>query len=514
MKKLLLSIFAIAAITATLLLFTGCGKGGSTPEPTSPVVVAKITSLSPTSGTPGASVIITGTGFSTSMASNKVLFNGKEATVSAATTTSLTVTVPADAGTGAVTISVNGAAVITGPVFTYVEQVKITSIDKSEGKFDDVVLITGNGFSTVLTDDKVFFNGKVAIVIAATATQLNVKVPLGAGAGKITLSVSGAEAVIGPMFTYKLSYVVSTFAVVSTSTSLYGITNDNMGNIYVADKNSNYIRKFTPDGIGSIIAGNGSSGKTNGSATMASFSSPNGVVVDSFGNVYVADSFNNLVRKITSSGEVTTFAGGGGNAGNINGTGTAAFFFFPTGLTIDKENNVYVSENAGVRIRKITPLAEVSTYAGTGEVGTNDGDKSFAKFSSPKGITLDGNNNMYIVDGSRYIRKISASGDVTTIAGSSTRGLKNGPALTAQFDSPNDIGVDLNGDIFVLDYGNLVIRKISAGVVSTFAGNGARQSVDGPAPAAGFSGLSGITIDANGTMYVTDGNQIRKIALQ
>ena len=295
-----------------------------------------------------------------------------------------------------------------------------------------------------------------------------------------------------------------------------GVTVDAAGNIYVADSENNLIRKITPTGIVSTLAGSGLSGKTNGTGIAASFYQPTSVAVDAAGNVYVADSENNLIRKITPVGIVSTLAGSG-TAGSINGTGTAASFNFPQGVAVDATGNVYVAESGGNSlIRKITPAGIVSTLAGGG-YGNANGTGTAASFGGPSGVAVDVAGNVYVADqGNNLIRKISSAGVVSTLAGNGVQNKINGTGTAASFNFPYSVAVDAAGNVYVADQGNNLIRKISSvGVVSTLAGNSAGVT-NGTGIVASFYTPYGVAVDVTGNVYVADSgnNLIRKIVVQ
>jgi hypothetical protein len=299
----------------------------------------------------------------------------------------------------------------------------------------------------------------------------------------------------------------------------YDVAADSAGNLYVADGNNNEIRKISPLGnnwVVSTIAGHaGNTGSTDGTGTNAMFDEPQGVAVDSAGYIYVADTYNNEVREITSAGAVKTIAGSTGNSGNANGAGSTARFNLPTGVAVDGVGNVYVADYANDLIRQISSLGEVSTIAGLAtNSGSADGVGSDARFNFPIGVAVDGNENLYVAD--RYnntIREITPQDVVSTLAGRALKfGKTDGTGTNALFSYPEGVTVDVYGNVYVADSGNNAIRKITpTQAVSTIAGG--YGSADGTNSAAKFSFPEGVAIDDVGSLYVADANNatIRKI---
>jgi serine/threonine protein kinase, bacterial len=294
----------------------------------------------------------------------------------------------------------------------------------------------------------------------------------------------------------------------------YGVAVDASGNLYVADAGNNVIRKISPSGVVSTLACSGIGSFANGTGTAASFNFPCGVAVDAAGNVYVGDYGNQMIREINPSGVVTTLAGSG-TIGSLNGTGTAASFNSPEGVAVDAAGNVYVADYGSQMIRKISPSGVVTTLAGSGQRGDTNGTGTTASFSLPAGVAVDATGNVYVGDqNNNMIRKISPSGVVTTLAGTGSSGSDNGSGTVASFDGPFGIAVDAAGNVYVADQANNLIRKINpAGVVSTLAGTGAFGSANGVGVVASFSLPSGVAVDAANNVYVADtyNNLIRKI---
>ncbi len=301
-----------------------------------------------------------------------------------------------------------------------------------------------------------------------------------------------------------------------------GVAVDGSGNLYVADNNNSTIRKVTSSGVVTTLAGTaGSTGSADGFGSAARFYSPRNVAVDGAGNVYVADNGSHTIRQITSGGAVTTLAGAAFSSGSTDGTGSAARFYAPFGLAADSAGNIYVADTGNSTIRKITSGGVVTTLAGmAGSSGATDGLGSAARFASPTGVAVDGSGNLYVVDtGNSTIRKITSGGVVTTLAGTAgSTGSVDGLGSAARFDFPSGgVAVDGAGSVYVADTNNCAIRKItSGGMVTTLAGTaGSQGSADGAGSAAGFFNPSGMAVDGAGNVYVADtfNHTIRRGAL-
>jgi PKD repeat protein len=264
----------------------------------------------------------------------------------------------------------------------------------------------------------------------------------------------------------------------------------------------------------SLFSGN-SIGFADGSALSAQFNLPTGIAPDTFGNIYIADYSNHSIRKINALGVVTTIAGNG-TSGFADGQDTAARFNGPTGITCDLAGNIYVADQMNNRIRKITPTGLVSTYAGDGFIGALDGPASSARFNFPIGIACDTAGNLFVADQYNHkIRKINAAGIVSTLCGDGVSGFVNGTGLVSRFSMPTGIAVDLAGNVFVADYGNHSIRKVtSTGQSSTYAGTGASGYKDTLSIFSQFSTPSGLFCDMNGDVIVADrsNQKIRRIS--
>jgi sugar lactone lactonase YvrE len=317
-----------------------------------------------------------------------------------------------------------------------------------------------------------------------------------------------------------------------------GLAADATGNVYVADRDNQSIRKITPDGTVSTAAGSAASASANdGKGPKARFYRPSGIAVGSSGALFVSDTGNFTIRKISPAGVVSTIAGREGEGGYANGPAASARFNFPQGIAIDTAGNVYVADNASHAIRKISTGGIVTTLAGAvgaPAMGTADGLGAAARFAYPSGLAIDTAGNLYVADShSRTIRKVTATGLVTTVAGMADRqGTDDGPGATARFASLAAIAVDHRGNIYVTDFAHVegsahptyyvqpgpsgTVRRIDTqGVVSTLAGRASEPdgSADGIGSAAQFDSPSGIVADRDGTLYVTDSTAatVRKI---
>ena len=281
-----------------------------------------------------------------------------------------------------------------------------------------------------------------------------------------------------------------------------GIALDVAGNIYIADYGNDLIRKITPAGIVSTYAGSGMQGSLNGSATIASFNQPAGIALDVSGNLYVADAGNNAIRKITPAGVVSQFAGTD-STGMADGPAATATFFGPAGVAVDATNNVYVADAGNNLIRMVSASGTVSTIAGLN-----------GEFANPTGIAINSKGNLFVANYLDNTIMQIISGTISVYAGSGQQGATNGSAAASSFYFPNNVAVDAAGNVYVADGVNNLIREITpGGIVSTLAGSGVAGSADGTGTSASFNGPSGLVVNAQGTVYVTDTNNnlIRKI---
>ncbi len=499
-----------------LVLAVACNKDDEEAPPE-----LTITSISPDSGGEGTEVNINGTGFSAIASENTVTLNDKACPVIVTTTTLLKVTIPADAGSGNLVVTSRGRTA-QSPTFTFVPaepNLTISSISPASGPKGTQVVITGTGFKAAASDNTVTLNGIACTVTSASVSQLTIVIPAGAGSGNIEVTVNG-NTVQSELFDYVKTTTVSTLAgsvsgfvdglgTAAQFSQPHTVAVDPDGNVYVADMNNHAIRKITPNGEVTLFAG-GTQGDADGGGADAQFNYPYGVATDEDGNVYVADTHNHKVRKITPAGVVTTLAGSTG--GSADGAGADAQFYYLTGITVGEDGNIYVADKDNHKIRKVTPAGVVTTLAGSTS-GFADGTGSEAQFSQPYTVAVDSDGNVYAADaGNHRIRKITQSGVVTTLAGES-QGDADGTGAAAQFNYPYGVATDTDGNVYVADTHNHKVKKVTpAGVVTTVAGT-TGGSADGGETEAQFYYLTDLIVDEDGTIYVAekDSHRIRVI---
>jgi len=295
-----------------------------------------------------------------------------------------------------------------------------------------------------------------------------------------------------------------------------GITSDAAGNLYVADSGNHSIRKLAGGQVTTLAGSPGVRTVIDGTGTAAGFNSPQGITVDAQGNVFVADTNHYVIRKITPQGVTTTFAGANNQFGDVDATGGAARFGYPQDLVADTAGNLYVTDGNNDSIRKITPAGVVTTLAGGSGSGTSDGTGAAATFREPAGIAIDGAGNLYVGD-SGLIRKVTPAGVVTTLAGGGPDqlGLTDGQGAAARFERYlTSLAVDADGNVYAADHDNGVVRKITpGGKVSTLIGvhDGFAGVVPGTLPAR-LNTPYGVHV-AGRTLYITDEHVVLSVSL-
>jgi uncharacterized protein (TIGR03437 family) len=288
----------------------------------------------------------------------------------------------------------------------------------------------------------------------------------------------------------------------------WGVAVDSAGDLYIADAMNQCIREVS-NGVISTVAGTGTHGFSgdNGPATSAQLDNPYGVAVDSAGSLYIADSSNSRIRKV-SGGVITTIAGNGtpGFSGD-NGPAASARLAYPQGVAVDSASNLYIADAGNNRIRKVSN-GVIATVAGGGAFLGDNGPATSAQLDNPEGVAVDSAANLYIADTSNSrIRKVS-NAVISTVAGNGTVGFSgdNGPPTSAQLANPWAVAVDSAGNLYIADYGNNRVRKVSNGVITTVAGNGTQgfSGDDGPATSAQLDGPFGVAVDRAGNLYIAD----------
>ena len=300
-----------------------------------------------------------------------------------------------------------------------------------------------------------------------------------------------------------------------------GVAADAAGAVFVADYVNNRVRRVAPAGAAvTTLAGSGAAAHADGTGAAAAFNGPYGLALDPVsGDLFCADVYNNCIRRLTTAGVASTFAGDAAAGANwADGTGTAAGFFSPFGIAIDAAGVLFVADTNNQCIRRVTPAGAVTTLAGTGAVGSANGvGTTSATFSSPRGVAVDGAGTVFVGDdGSNLIRAISPAAVVTTFAGSGASGWADGAASAAAFKGPRLLALAANGNLLVADYGNSRVRVVSpAGAVATAAGGAAAGLQDGLGTAALLRFPSGVAVDAaSGAVYVGDqlNQRVRRLA--
>src|ERR1035437_6767120 len=295
-----------------------------------------------------------------------------------------------------------------------------------------------------------------------------------------------------------------------------GIAVDSAGHLYIADSGNARIRKVS-NGVITTVAGGGVYGflGDNGPATSAYLNQPQGIAVDSAGNLYIADWQDNRIRKV-ANGVITTVAGNGtrGYSGD-NGLATSAQLAYPAGVAVDSAGNLYIADTSNSRIREVSN-GVIATVAGDGTFGFSgdNGPAASAQLNGPSGVAVDSAGNLYIGDQvNQRFRKVSG-GVITTVAGGGSSIGDNGPATSAELNQPAGVAVDSAGSLFIADFANDRVRKVTNGVITTVAGNGTRgfSGDGGPATSAELDLPHGLAVDSAGNFYIAENARIRKVS--
>jgi len=285
--------------------------------------------------------------------------------------------------------------------------------------------------------------------------------------------------------------------------------------VYTADYANHLIRKISPDGLVTTLAGSGEPGWLDGAGSTARFNGPDGIAFAPSGDLYVTDANNRRIRKVAPDGTVTTVAGSG-QPGTRDGPAATAQFLYPTGIAVGQGGTLYIADRGAHTIRKITSRGLVSTLAGTGLPGYTDGMGPIAQFHDPMTVVVDQSGRLFVADsGNHAIRMIMPEGRVSTVAGSPQAGAVDGQGADARFNWPTGLAVDHRNQLYVADSNNALIRTISPdGEVTTLAGIGRAGSDDGPGETAGFHFPTGVAVDREGDLYVADSanNMVRLIS--
>lgn len=405
-----------------------------------------------------------------------------------------------------------------------VTDVLVTSVYPSSGLKKDIIVITGRNFSTVKSENIVEFNGIKAVVLEAAPNRLEVIVPENATTGNVSITVSGQK-IEGPRFSIieqVSNYIVSTVAgatafgfvdgngLEARFRNPDGILIDLNGDVIITDRTNHSIRKMTPAGVVTTLAGTGVAGYADGKPGQFRF--PWQSTMDKTGNIIVVEKDGARIRKIASDGTVSTLAGTG-SLGFQDGAASVARFNQSLDAVSDSEGNIFVVDRDNRRIRKITPNGTVSTFAGNGTT---------AIFTLPIALTIDEQDNLFVSDASR-IKMITKTGVISTIVGS-TKGYDDGTPgepLTVKLGDIFGLNFDNDGNILLADASNHRIRKLTPGAgndwtkatVTTIAGTGTAGRTDGLGHAATFNQPYDVAVDAQGAIYVADNinNSIRKI---
>lgn len=369
--------------------------------------------------------------------------------------------------------------------------------------------------------DLLTYYAKVRIIVALTLMLLSI----GCGGGTSSNGGSGGNNTNPTISTFAGNGVSGYTgdngqATVAEINSPYGVSVDTHGNVYIADTLNSVVRKVDASGNIITVAGNGTQGFSGdgGPAISARLYSPTRAVADAAGNLYIADYYNSRIRKVDTSGTITTFAGSGNQAfGGDGGPATAADLNLPYSVAVDSGGNVFIMDTWNNRVRRVDSSGTITTVVGTGFAGVlgDGGPATSAQLNEAEDIAVDGHGNLFIDDyGNSRIRKVDTAGIITTIAGNSNNGYAGdgGPATSATLNQPTGVAVAASGNVYIADFQNNRIRKVdTSGTITTFAGTGTFSSLGdgGPPTSAGLSNPMEVAVDANEHVYIADTQNMR-----
>lgn len=413
--------------------------------------------------------------------------------------------------------------------FTSSASPELSDIDPDSGHFDTKVTISGKNFSENIQDNIVRFNNRKAEIIESSNNKLVAKVPRRAGTGPVEVTVKGKTAkgpvfkffltVTTETWAGDIKGHRDAKGLQARFNNPWGLAIKDRGGLLVGDSDNSAIREIDREQHVTTLAGGEHSGFQDGKGQEALFSEPMGIAFALDGTLFVADAFNHTIRSVTLRGVVNTFAGTG-KAGYTEGDRRQAQFFAPSDIAVSSNLTLYITDTYNFAIRKITPNGTVETLAGSGEQGHRDGRALSAAFKLPLSIALGPDESLlYVADffGHR-IRQIDiATGSVSTLAGSGKAGFIDGSLEEARFNKPAGIAVGSEGAIYIADSGNHAIRMIKNGTVTTLAGNGTPGYKDGKGAEARFNNPYHLTLSQTGLfLYVSDwdNHRIRRLKLQ
>jgi YD repeat-containing protein len=457
----------------------------------------------------------------------------------------LTFVVAPDAQLGATQVDVRGGLGVVPVSFTVVAPPPvITELLPSGGPVGTTVRISGENFDAQAPANNVVqFNGVSATVLLAQSFRIFARVGAGTTSGLVTVTTLSGTATSADPFTVNAAAIVtvagngdSAFsgdggpATAAGLETPWGVAVDAAGNVYATNSGvggpvpNHRIRKVDGAGFIDTIAGLGEPGFSGdgGPATAARLNYPIGVATDGQGNLYIAERDNHRIRKVDTSGVITTLAGDGtAGFGGDGGSATSAQLNTPVGVVVDGPGNVYITDSNNHRIRRVDTNGVITTVAGDGTAafGGDGGPATGAQLNVPSGVALDAQGNLYIGDlENQRVRRVDTSGTITTVAGDGTAGFggDGGPATSAQLHDPAGVAVDSLGTVYIADSDNHRIRKVtSAGTITTAAGNGTAGFTGdgGPPTDASLNYPTGVALAGDGSLYIADrdNNRIRKI---